>query len=236
MLTSILPDCRTTFLLRTGAVMPYLPTRWTWSDLLTTVWPPLIVEVLEGGNVAEAPHRRSRQLLRLERSNKEEAIAKKSWLGWKKRIWSEKSLPLVTGSLVVNVANQSFIGKMALQQLFQSDLPLTCQQPGDIRPSGTGESPLANLLTDWLGDCEDGVKGRREITMPPQWGSLVLPSAISIHITQKIGWWDLPSNNGCRSILRGWCRTRWSFTLCSATNSLWPRCAVFPTKEPFQNS
>lgn len=39
----------------------------------------------------------------------------------------------------------------------------------DIRPSGTGESPLANL-TDWLEVTrEDGVKGRRETNTMPQW-------------------------------------------------------------------
>ena len=39
----------------------------------------------------------------------------------------------------------------------------------DIRPSGTGESPLANL-TDWLEVTrKDGVKGRRETNTMPQW-------------------------------------------------------------------
>ena len=39
----------------------------------------------------------------------------------------------------------------------------------DIKPSGTGESPLANL-TDWLEVTrEDGVKGRRETNTMPQW-------------------------------------------------------------------
>lgn len=46
----------------------------------------------------------------------------------------------------------------------------------DIKPSGTGESPLANL-TDWLEVIrEDGVKGRRETNTMPQWRfKLVLP-------------------------------------------------------------
>ncbi|MDR1606056.1 MAG: leucine--tRNA ligase [Streptococcaceae bacterium] len=51
----------------------------------------------------------------------------------------------------------------------ESDLPLVLPKTSDIKPSGTGESPLANL-TDWLSVTrEDGVKGRRETNTMPQW-------------------------------------------------------------------
>lgn len=51
----------------------------------------------------------------------------------------------------------------------EQDLPLVLPITKDIRPSGTGESPLANL-TDWLEVVrEDGVKGRRETNTMPQW-------------------------------------------------------------------
>ena len=124
----------------------------------------------------------------------------KSWLGWKKKaLVKKKSLTVfVTGSLAVNVTgvNQSqlFIGKMGLQQLFQKvNSPLVLPVTKDIRPSGTGESPLANL-TDWLEVTrEDGVKGRRETNTMPQWAgsSWYYLRYIDPHNTEKLADEDL---------------------------------------------
>ena len=51
----------------------------------------------------------------------------------------------------------------------EEELPLVLPKTSNIKPSGTGESPLANL-TDWLTVTrEDGVKGRRETNTMPQW-------------------------------------------------------------------
>ena len=63
----------------------------------------------------------------------------------------------------------------------------------DIRPSGTGESPLANL-TDWLEVTrEDGVKGRRETNTMPQWAgsSWYYLRYIDPHNTEKLADEDL---------------------------------------------
>ncbi|MCM3002863.1 leucine--tRNA ligase [Priestia koreensis] len=52
----------------------------------------------------------------------------------------------------------------------ESELPLVLPQTTEIKPSGTGESPLANIV-DWLNvvDPETGKKGRRETNTMPQW-------------------------------------------------------------------
>lgn len=52
----------------------------------------------------------------------------------------------------------------------ESELPLELPVTGDIRPSGTGESPLANI-TEWVNvvDPKTGMKGRRETNTMPQW-------------------------------------------------------------------
>ncbi|MGE7092181.1 leucine--tRNA ligase [Lysinibacillus sp. NPDC048646] len=52
----------------------------------------------------------------------------------------------------------------------ESELPLMLPKTDNIRPSGTGESPLANI-TDWVNvvDPETGKKGRRETNTMPQW-------------------------------------------------------------------
>ena len=137
-----------------------------------------ILPVLEGGNVAEAaftedgPHINSDFLDDL---NKEEAIAKmvswleekglgeekisyrlRDWLFSRQRYWGEP-IPIIHWEDGTSTA------------VPESELPLVLPKTSDIKPSGTGESPLANL-TDWLEVVrEDGVKGRRETNTMPQW-------------------------------------------------------------------
>jgi leucyl-tRNA synthetase len=52
----------------------------------------------------------------------------------------------------------------------EEDLPLVLPVTKEIKPSGTGESPLANI-SDWLNvvDPVTGKKGRRETNTMPQW-------------------------------------------------------------------
>ena len=51
----------------------------------------------------------------------------------------------------------------------EDELPLYLPKATDIKPSGTGESPLANL-NDWVNVVdENGRKGRRETNTMPQW-------------------------------------------------------------------
>ncbi|MCI1893652.1 MAG: leucine--tRNA ligase [Lactobacillus sp.] len=51
----------------------------------------------------------------------------------------------------------------------ESELPLVLPEEADIKPSGTGESPLANL-DDWVNVVdENGRKGKRETNTMPQW-------------------------------------------------------------------
>lgn len=69
----------------------------------------------------------------------------------------------------------------------ESELPLMLPKTDNIRPSGTGESPLANI-TDWVNvvDPETGKKGRRETNTMPQWQVQVGTScAISIRTIRK---------------------------------------------------
>ena len=161
-----------------------------------------IVEVLEGGNVEEAaytedgPHVNSDFLNGL---NKEEAIAKivawleekgfgqekityrlRDWLFSRQRYWGEP-IPIIHWEDGTSTA------------VPESELPLVLPVTKDIRPSGTGESPLANL-TDWLEVTrEDGVKGRRETNTMPQWAgsSWYYLRYIDPHNTEKLADEDL---------------------------------------------
>lgn len=52
----------------------------------------------------------------------------------------------------------------------EEELPVILPKTGNIHPSGTGESPLANI-EEWVNvvDPETGMKGRRETNTMPQW-------------------------------------------------------------------
>lgn len=137
-----------------------------------------IIPVLEGGDVEkeawteDGVHINSEFLNGL---NKEEAIDKiiefleekgfgkkqvnyrlRDWLFSRQRYWGEP-IPIIHWEDGTSTA------------VPEKDLPLVLPKTSDIKPSGTGESPLANL-TDWLEVTrEDGVKGRRETNTMPQW-------------------------------------------------------------------
>ncbi len=57
----------------------------------------------------------------------------------------------------------------SMSTVAESELPLMLPELDEIKPSGTGESPLANA-TDWLEvtDSKTGMKGRRETNTMPQ--------------------------------------------------------------------
>lgn len=137
-----------------------------------------IIAVLEGGNVDEAPYTEDGAHINSEFLNgldKAQAMAKmiawleengvgqekityrlRDWLFSRQRYWGEP-IPIIHWEDGTSTA------------VPESDLPLVLPVTKDIRPSGTGESPLANL-TDWLEVVrEDGVKGRRETNTMPQW-------------------------------------------------------------------
>ncbi|WP_340004553.1 leucine--tRNA ligase [Paenibacillus sp. FSL K6-0276] len=138
-----------------------------------------IVEVVQGGNVEEeaysgdGPHVNSEFLNGL---MNEEAIAKmipwleekgvgkgkvtyrlRDWLFSRQRYWGEPIpiLHLEDGTMKTVPVDQ---------------LPLVLPDVDAIKPSGTGESPLANV-TEWVEtiDPETGMKARRETNTMPQW-------------------------------------------------------------------
>lgn len=121
----------------------------------------------------------------------------------------------------------------------ESDLPLVLPVTKDIRPSGTGESPLANL-TDWLEVIrEDGVKGRRETNTMPQWAgsSWYYLRYIDPHNTEKLADEDLLKQWLPVDIYVGGAEHAVLHLLYAR---FWHKflydIGVVPTKEPFQNS
>jgi leucyl-tRNA synthetase len=138
-----------------------------------------IVEVVAGGNVSKEAYTGDGEHVNsdfLNGMNKEEAISKmiawleekgigtkkvtyrlRDWLFSRQRYWGEP-IPVIHWE------------DGTMTAVPDSELPLVLPKTTEIRPSGTGESPLANI-EDWVNvvDPETGKKGRRETNTMPQW-------------------------------------------------------------------
>ena len=138
-----------------------------------------IVPVLEGGNIEEEAFTGDGSHINsgfLDGLGKDEAISQaiawleenkvgekkisyrlRDWLFSRQRYWGEP-IPVIhweDGTMTTVPEDQ---------------LPLELPKTTNIKPSGTGESPLANI-TEWINvvDPETGMKGRRETNTMPQW-------------------------------------------------------------------
>ncbi|RNB57655.1 leucine--tRNA ligase [Brevibacillus gelatini] len=81
----------------------------------------------------------------------------RDWLFSRQRYWGEP-IPIL------------HLEDGTMKTVPESELPIMLPKTKEIKPSGTGESPLANI-TDWLNtvDPETGMKARRETNTMPQW-------------------------------------------------------------------
>jgi leucyl-tRNA synthetase len=81
----------------------------------------------------------------------------RDWLFSRQRYWGEP-IPIIHWE------------DGTMTALDESELPLTLPVTDNIKPSGTGESPLANI-EEWINvvDPKTGMKGRRETNTMPQW-------------------------------------------------------------------
>jgi len=138
-----------------------------------------IVEVVAGGNVSKEAYTGDGEHVNsdfLNGLNKEEAISQmiawleekeigtkkvtyrlRDWLFSRQRYWGEP-IPVIHWE------------DGTMTAVPDSELPLVLPKTTEIRPSGTGESPLANI-EDWVNvvDPVTGKKGRRETNTMPQW-------------------------------------------------------------------
>lgn len=137
-----------------------------------------IIPVIEGGDIQKAAYTGDGVHINsgfLDGLNKEDAIARiidwlkerqageekvnyrlRDWLFSRQRYWGEP-IPVIHWE----------DGETTLVP--EDQLPLRLPKATDIKPSGTGESPLANL-DDWVNVVDqNGRKGKRETNTMPQW-------------------------------------------------------------------
>ncbi|WP_172371042.1 leucine--tRNA ligase [Sporosarcina jiandibaonis] len=138
-----------------------------------------IIEVVAGGDISKEAYIGDGKHINsgfLDGLDKDEAIEKaiawfveqgkgekkisyrlRDWLFSRQRYWGEP-IPIIHWE------------DGTMTALDESELPLTLPVTDNIKPSGTGESPLANI-EEWINvvDPETGMKGRRETNTMPQW-------------------------------------------------------------------
>ena len=138
-----------------------------------------IIPVLEGGNVSkeaftedgthinsefldglgkeEAIQKMNNWLEEKEIGKKETTYRLRDWLFARQRYWGEP-IPVIHWEDGTTTT------------IPEEELPLILPVTSEIKPSGTGESPLANI-TDWVNvvDPKTGKKGKRDTNTMPQW-------------------------------------------------------------------
>jgi leucyl-tRNA synthetase len=138
-----------------------------------------IAEVVSGGDISSEAYAGDGELVNsdfLNGLNKKEAIERaiswleehgagekkityrlRDWLFSRQRYWGEP-IPIIHWE------------DGTMTPVDEKDLPLMLPVTTDIKPSGTGESPLANI-TEWVNVVhpETGLRGRRETNTMPQW-------------------------------------------------------------------
>lgn len=162
----------------TGAIMA-VPAHDTRDYEFASKFNLEILAVVEGGNLEEAAYTEEGTYINSEFLNgltKEEAITTaikflednhigrkkvtyrlRDWLFSRQRYWGEP-IPIIHWE------------DGTMTTVPENELPLLLPKTTNIRPSGTGESPLANI-SDWVNvvDPVTGMKGRRETNTMPQW-------------------------------------------------------------------
>ncbi|MDO3409135.1 leucine--tRNA ligase [Saccharibacillus sp. CPCC 101409] len=138
-----------------------------------------IIEVVKGGDIDKEAYTGEGEHVNsgfLDGLNKEDGIARmiqwleeggkgegkttyrlRDWLFSRQRYWGEP-IPIL------------HLEDGSMKAVPEDSLPLLLPDMQEIKPSGTGESPLANA-TDWVNttDPETGLKARRETNTMPQW-------------------------------------------------------------------
>ncbi|MCO6017193.1 leucine--tRNA ligase [Carnobacterium divergens] len=119
--------------------------------------PHINSDFLNGMDKATAIEKMNRWLEDNDFGKKETTYRLRDWLFSRQRYWGEP-IPVIHWEDGTTTT------------LPEEELPLLLPKTTEIKPSGTGESPLANI-SEWVNvvDPKTGMKGRRETNTMPQW-------------------------------------------------------------------
>lgn len=114
-------------------------------------------EFLDGLNKEQAIAKMIEWLVEYGKGNRKVTYRLRDWLFSRQRYWGEP-IPII------------HLEDGTMKVVPEEELPVILPKTKEIKPSGTGESPLANI-TDWINivDPVTGQKARRETNTMPQW-------------------------------------------------------------------
>ncbi|MBP3040104.1 leucine--tRNA ligase [Bacillaceae bacterium Marseille-Q3522] len=126
-------------------------------EVFTEDGPHVNSEFLDGLNKAEAISSMINWLEGNHKGARKVTYRLRDWLFSRQRYWGEP-IPIIHWE------------DGTMTALNESDLPLILPKTKEIKPTGSGESPLANI-EEWVNvvDPATGKKGRRETNTMPQW-------------------------------------------------------------------
>lgn len=138
-------------------ILPVIADGDITTEAYTGDGPHINSDFLNGLNKAEAIAKMNEWLEENHVGKKEVSYRLRDWLFSRQRYWGEP-IPVIHWEDGTTTT------------VPESELPLRLPVTSDIRPSGTGESPLANI-DEWVNvvDPETGMKGKRETNTMPQW-------------------------------------------------------------------
>lgn len=112
---------------------------------------------LDGLNKEQAINTMIEWLEQNKKGNRKVTYRLRDWLFSRQRYWGEP-IPII------------HLEDGTMKVVPESELPILLPKTKEIKPAGTGESPLANI-EEWVNvvDQETGLKGRRETNTMPQW-------------------------------------------------------------------
>ena len=142
---------------KTFDILPVIAGGDITTEAYTGDGPHINSDFLNGLNKAEAIAKMNEWLEENHVGKKEVSYRLRDWLFSRQRYWGEP-IPVIHWEDGTTTT------------VPESELPLRLPVTSDIRPSGTGESPLANI-DEWVNvvDPETGMKGKRETNTMPQW-------------------------------------------------------------------
>jgi leucyl-tRNA synthetase len=119
--------------------------------------PHINSDFLNGLNIEDALEKMSDWVVENDIGHLETNYRLRDWVFSRQRYWGEP-IPIIHWEDGTTTA------------VPEEDLPVELPKTDNIHPSGTGESPLANI-EEWVNvtDPETGMKGRRETNTMPQW-------------------------------------------------------------------
>lgn len=117
--------------------------------------PHINSDFINGLKIKEAKEKVIEYLENIHAGNKKVNFKLRDWLFSRQRYWGEP-IPMV------------LMDDNSIRPVDEGSLPLVLPELDEYKPSGTGESPLANA-TKWLNVTIDDMHGLRETNTMPQW-------------------------------------------------------------------